>query len=207
MFITSHNPKHVYKKETIKHCLDNLSNTEMRKTFDDYKVISSYRQPPNLGNILIQSRFDMAPKVITRTPNIIHGLKRCYKCTYCKSGYLRDCKSITFGKHNEHTWHYTRNFNCNSRNVIYLLKCRHCWKFYIGQTKDTKKRTCKHKSDVLNPKNSFCKKLSQHLKECSKLVQPSFEIYPIFYEDNESMRRYQEKRLIKKFNPPLNGDK
>ena len=206
VFATTHNPKHVYQKGTITHCLDNLSNPEMLKTFGNYKVISSYRQAPNLGNILIRSRFDMEPNVATRTPNI-HGLRRCHKCIYCISGNLRDCKSFTFGKYNEYTWYYTRNFSCNSKNVIYLIKCHHCWRFYIGQTKDTKKRIRKHKSDVLKPCNSYCKKLSKHLHDCSKLEAPYFEIYPFLYEDDESKRRFLEKRMIKKYNPPLNGDK
>ena len=178
----------------------------MKKTFKNNKIICSNRQPPSLGSMLIRSRFDLEPRTLPSNSDAIVGLSVCSKCKYCRSGYLVACKSITFGKYNEYTWYYTRNFSCESRNVHYLLICGYCWKYYIGHTNNTKKRTRKHKSDVLHPGNSLCKKLSKHLRECSNLRSPYFQIYPFYYEDNVSRRRYLEKRLIQRYDPPLNED-
>ena len=37
---------------------------------------------------------------------------------------------------------------CDSKSVIYILICKTCGNFYLGQTQDFKQRTAKHKSDV-----------------------------------------------------------
>ena len=55
--------------------------------------------------------------------------------------------------------------------------------FYIGQTEELKQRTGKHKSDVGHSNNSNCKKCSEHLKTCSKMKEPYFNIYPFLYKD------------------------
>ena len=178
----------------------------MQQAFADYRVMCSYRQPESLGRALIHSRFDLKPSSVPREPTIINGLSICSDCVYCRDGLFIPCTSFTFGRNSEFTWTYTRNFTCNSKCVIYLVQCLHCWFFYIGQTKDTKKRTRKHKSDVLNPHNSNCRELSEHLAQCSCLEMPYFRIYPFFYCTNESQRRFLEKRFIMMFKPPLNGD-
>ena len=166
----------------------------------------SYRQPQSLGGMLIRSRFDFDQIGPLREPSAITGLSSCCKCVYCKDGLISSCSEFTFGRNGQFRWIYNRNFTCNSKNVIYLVQCCHCWEFYIGQTKDLKKRTRKHKSDVINPHNSNCRELSEHLNRCSGLVMPFFKIYPFFYCNNESKRRYLEKRFIKRFKPTLNGD-
>ena len=156
--------------------------------------------------MLIRSRFDQQRITIPREPLQTRGLSTCSKCIYCREGLLHPCTEFTFGRDNQFRWIYNRHFNCNSKFVIYLIQCLRCWMFYIGQPKEIKKRTRKHKSDVLNPQNSKCRKLSEHLNKCSGLVMPYFRIFPFFYEENESKRRFMEKRFIKQFNPPLNGD-
>ena len=46
---------------------------------------------------------------------------------------------------------------------VFNFICNNCDFFYIGQTKELKQRTQKHKSDVIHPNNSNCKKWSEHL--------------------------------------------
>ena len=205
VFKSTHNPHHIYRNATITRCLDSTSPA-LKNVFRDYRVMCSYRQPPSLGRMLIRSRFDQQRTTIPREPLQTTGLSTCSKCIYCREGLLHPCTEFTFGRDNQFRWIYNRHFNCNSKFVIYLIQCLRCWMFYIGQTKEIKKRTRKHKSDVLNPQNSKCRKLSEHLNKCSGLVMPYFRIFPFFYEENESKRRFMEKRFIKQFNPPLNGD-
>ena len=59
-------------------------------------------------------------------------------------------------------------FSCDSKDVLYILICNNCDFFYIGQTKELKQRTRKHKSDVIYPNNSNCKKCSEHLELAQK---------------------------------------
>ena len=162
------------------------------------------RQPKSLRNFLIRSKFSSLPKTVRKKKV---GLSRCRKiCCYHLMGYIKPCKMFRFGKSNEYIWRYTRAFDCDSKNVIYIVVCVHCWKFYIGETMDTKQRIRKHKSDVNLIQNSKCKKLSLHLRKCAKSREPYFYIYPFYYVDNQQRRRFIEKRLIHYYNPPLNGD-
>ena len=177
---------------------------QKKKAFFKSQIVVGSRQPSSLRNILV------IPKCSTKTneekwkkPS---GLFTCNRCINHHKGYVKRCTFFKFGKKGKFSWNYTRFFNCDSENVIYILICRTCWKFYIGETKKLKPRTRKHRSDVLLPQNTFCKKLSAHLRKCSKMKGPYFNIYPVFYVADQARRRFIEKRFIARFRPPLNGD-
>ena len=54
-------------------------------------------------------------------------------------------------------------FNCDSKNVIYLLMCK-IWEWlYLGQINNLKQRVGKDNSDVFHPKNSFWKNCAEPL--------------------------------------------
>ena len=75
-----------------------------------------------------------------------------------------------------------------------MLICNNYDFFYIGQTEELKQRTRKHKSDVIHPNNSNCKKCSEHLRTCSKMKEPYFNIYPFLYEENKPPQNFKERR-------------
>ena len=101
-------------------------------------------------------------------------------------------------------WHYKRYFNCDSKNVIYILMCNTCDWFYLGQTTSLKQRIRKHKSDVFHPQNSFCKKCSEHLRDCSRMKEPFFRIYPFLYENKKELHEFKEKHFIMRWKLQLN---
>jgi hypothetical protein len=88
--------------------------------------------------------------------------------------------------------------------VIYVLQCKRCWMFYIGETNNFKKRVAKHKSDIKKPRKSNCRTLAERLRTCSSF--PHFRIFPIMYVDDRLQRKFQESRLIRQYKPPLNRD-
>ena len=140
-------------------------------------------------------------------PSDTTGLKLCLGvCKYHRLGYVTPCMSFTFGQYDQFTWVYNRLFDCNSLNVIYVLICNTCWKFYIGETEDLKVRTRVHMSNANLPENANCKVLSHHLHDCSNLVHPYFKIFPIYYVEHRQHRRFTEKRFIHRYKPPLNQD-
>ena len=55
----------------------------------------------------------------------------------------------------------------------------------MGQTEELKQRTGKLRSDVIHPNNSNCKRCAEHLRTCSKMKEPYFNIYPFLYEENK----------------------
>ena len=79
-------------------------------------------------------------------------------------------------------------------NVLYVLICNNCEFFYIGPTEELKQRTWKHKSLVFHLNNSNCKKCWEHLRTCSKMKEPYFNIYPFLYEENKYLREFKERR-------------
>ena len=203
VFTTTHNPSLGYPRKRIKNIFQDINGDTMKRVFKDCRVVFGTRQPKSLRQHLISSKFSLANKQgRTKQP----GLFNCRRgCKYHNRGYIRMCQGFTFGKHNKFSWEYRRYFDCNAVNVIYILKCRRCWRFYIGETGDLKKRTRKHKSDIRHPRNSNCRVLAEHLRTCSS-SSPQFQIFPILYVDDQHRRRFIEKRLIKQFQPPLNGD-
>ena len=73
-----------------------------------------------------------------------------------------------------------------------------------GQTTNLKQIIKKSKSDVCHPQNSFCKKSSEHLRNCCRMTEPFFRIYPFLYENKKELREFKEKRFIMRWKPQLN---
>ena len=126
-------------------------------------------------------------------------------CIYHRCGNFKPCKFFQF-KPNDKSMilHYKRHFNCDSKNVIYMLMSNTCEWFYLGQTTNLKQRIRKLKSDVFHAQNSFCKKYSEHLRDCSRMKEPFFRIYPFFYQNKKELREFKEKRFIMSWKPQLN---
>ena len=172
------------------------------------------QQPPSSSTQTISTQREQVREVQV-------GLKHCSGvCKYHRLGYVTPCSSFTFGTNQRWEYsvhcdyyyqkfgctHYTHSFDCNSRNVLYILQCNNCNQFYIGETEDLKKRIYLHVSNITHPRNSNCSKLSTHLNHCAKMQHPYFKIYPFFFSDNRQQRRFFEKKFIESFQPTLNSD-
>ena len=205
-FKRTYNPNHHFSHSKFLNCVNSFSNRELKNSFKDKKVILTTRQSSNLKKLLVRAKFQM--NVIPRTPQLI-GLYPCSNCIYHKNGYINPCTSFKFKLTNGKiiTWNYTKYFTCDSRNVLYLLKCRTCNEFYIGETQDFKKRTRKHKSDIFHPENSMCKRCAEHIRDCTKMTEPFFEIFPFYHNEDNYFRNFKEKRFILKWKPSLNCNK
>ena len=159
VFTSTFDPCLRFNKRVISTILDDVRSDSCKKAFKDCRVVVGTRQPKALRNFLISSKFSSRRSKRKKTS----GLFPCKKsCVYHQTGLIKPCKFFKFGRKKEFSWTYNRFFDCESRNVIYVLKCARCWKFYIGETKYLKQRTRKHKSDVIKIQNSKCVKLAFH---------------------------------------------
>ena len=202
-FIRTYNPKHNINLKKFHSCLAKNKNRELKTCFQKKKVLLSTRQPPNLRNFLTKAKFERLPM-----PKQIKQVEffRCTNCIYHKNVYFKECLSFLFKSKNKLlTWHYRRFCSCDSKDVLYVLICNNYDFFYIGQTEESKQRTRKHKSDVIHPNNSNCKKFSKHLRTCSKIKEPYFNIYPFLYEENNYLREFKERRYIMNWQQQLNS--
>ena len=202
IFTRTFNPNHVINLNKLTRSLENIRSNELKQCFQNKTVQLATRQPKNLRKILTKAKFEENPlpspvKEVVFFP--------CNDCIYHGCGYFKPCKYFQFKVNDKSMiWHYKRYFNCDSKNVIYILMCNTCDWFYLGQTISLKQRIRKHKSDVFHPQNSFCKKCSEHLRDCSKMKEPFFRIYPFLYESKKELREFKEKRFIMRWKPQLN---
>ena len=94
--------------------------------FSDVKFINSKRQSANLKHLLTITKF-------TNTDS------QEFKVSPCGESRCKCCKEITTGstfffKNVNKEFHIKYNFNCNTRNLIYVLSCNNCEEYYIGET-------------------------------------------------------------------------
>ena len=203
-FLHTYNPGHRFERGTIRECLKQSNHSRILNVFGETEVVMATRQPKNLKSILTKSRFDLIPEINYRPPA---GLYACGNCTYCDRGYIRNMDSFRVRGSNGHisVWKFTRHFNCNSKNLLYICTTAKDYEFYLGRTKNAKNRMSKHISDVGLPENSFCREFIKHIgRTCT--VEPFFYFIPFYHVEDEHLRDFMEKRFIRRFNPTLNGN-
>ena len=87
-------------------------------------------------------------------------------------------------------------FNCNSKNVIYILMCTTCDWFYLGQKANLGRELENINQIFFSSQNNFCKQWSEHLRDCSIMKECFFRIYLFLYENKKELRDFKEKHFI-----------
>jgi hypothetical protein len=116
----------------------------------------TYRQPPNLRNLLVRPKLPNPSTVKEKLPA---GSYPCNSnhCKTCKTNPpSTDFTSSTTKRKYKIEQHHT----CNSENLIYQLQCKNCPAQYIGLTTETlRKRMNGHRHDTKTGKE---KPVAQH---------------------------------------------
>ena len=130
--------------DATKSLIKSSTNERVRYIFNDIQPILSLRQPKNLLRHFTRAEFTSTPlEVLYEQP----GLFRCKSnsCKLCKDGYIQECTS--FCTSNQKHWQIRCHINCNSKNVLYFLKCTSCMiETYTGKTNNLRLRMNGHKS-------------------------------------------------------------
>ena len=205
-FTHTYSPSLKFNKNTIKNCLKTVKDETIKQKFQNKNVMITTKQSKNLMQHLTRAKFELnpIPRVISQNKT---GLHICTdsRCFLHKKGYIKPCTEFKFMIQNKpFTWKYNRYFDCNSKNVIYMLKCRVCDATYIGQSGDFRDRTNNAKSSVRHH-TSATVPYATHFNHCSNLEEPYFYAYPFYYENDVMYRLFKEWRMIKRFRPNLNG--
>ena len=156
------------------------------------KFIKSERQPRNMKQILTSAKFE------TQTTR---GVKKCNKkkCNLCKILIEGDSYKIPS---QQRIFKIKSNLTCSSENVIYILECANCEKFYLGATTmEFNKRINLHRSQITHEEYRVLQ-VSKHLSECAN---GQFRAIPIFQEKSSNLLFVKEANFIKLFSPPLNS--
>ena len=162
--------------------------------------------------LLNASTFKLNPITIRRglsqPPNLLNSLNsKPYFCVKkCSLPRCKTCDIITVTKEKiviaDKTIFFNADMNCNSKNVVYVLTCRSCKLFYVGETNTLLRlRINLHRQHINNPHYSFLY-VSSHIRQCGG----QFDVAPICHIDNNSsyILRKTEKYFINLLHPKLN---
>lgn len=88
--------------------------------------------------------------------------KICFSCSYAMPIYGFMKKFVT-STNTKCKVPLSGNFNCHTKNAIYLITCLKCHQQYVGQTgRIVKKRIAEHVSEIRTKRQ---KKVSQHFNQ------------------------------------------
>jgi hypothetical protein len=130
-----------------------LSCPKLRELFPPNSIISSFRRPKNLKEILAPSKCRKSSSQSTAIPTA--GCFTCDKtrCDLCKN-FLVNSQTFSSAQTGK-TYFVRQKLSCNSSNVIYLVHCKKCNLQYVGSTTtEFKVRFRNHKSSMKTNKKT-----------------------------------------------------
>ena len=143
------------------------------------------RQAPNLERFLCKSKFMSVEQHL----HVNSCGKNCICCPY-----LLKASSYLFKRVNK-VFFLKNNFNCESRNLIYVVICQGCQEEYIGETGClVKERISVCRQHIRQPQYQQMKVL-EHLRFCSN---GDFQMFPFLQikQENKLLRKAYEDYFI-----------
>ena len=182
--------------KSINALISNTNSDHLHEVLSDVNVVMGYKQPKNLLKLLTRTKFGIDDSRINNnncTPGIFANCTD-KRCNLCKS-YIKQCSSFETG--NGVVWNIKSHINCNSKFVIYYLKCKMCHgKVTYTEITETKLRirtnnhisSCRHGTGT----NMF----DLHVFNCdtkNNCLKPSyFEVYAFMkISTAEKLRTYE----------------
>ena len=164
----------------------------MKRILDKTNLIISRRQPQNLKQHLTKAHFTQE-KPIT-------NISRYHESRFGTCDVMITGNSLTLknGKH----WQIKTAMDCKSKNVICVIICPKCERFYVDQTKNLRKRVTPHKEQIKLEEYRHLD-ISEHIAKCGN---GHFNIMPIQEREN-STRLFGETKELEIINihqPDLN---
>ena len=94
---------------------------------------------------------------------------------------------------------------CRVKNVIYVIECLRCRKYYIGETNNLRNRTTLNNQHI-RYENLRMIPVSGHIASCSNM-DPKYFMLPFYKMNSDSIidRKEKEKLFIQKYKPDLNS--
>jgi hypothetical protein len=176
------------------------NNQKFKEIFSKEKVTCCFRLQKNIGRIL----FNGANKQEE------HGVFNCKdkRCLTCPHLILGNSFNYTNKDGINTIFYINSRLDCNSQNLIYLIKCAGCNKTYVGQTGDTLRHRMTLHRNQINCDNYRHLPISKHLWQCANLLTPNFFVIPFFKikSNNIGIRLAIERMYIKLFNTDFNEE-
>jgi hypothetical protein len=120
----------------------------LKEVFQNKRMLIAYKHPPNLKAQLVRAKYQSQPFFKRST---LSGTKRCGKM--CKTCPFIDSEKTININNVKHTIHGL--YNCKSTNLIYIITCKKCPAFYIGETgRKLSDRGNDHRRGTINGENN-----------------------------------------------------
>ena len=187
-FVTTHfeniSVENVIKK--TKFLFKNTLSNELQETFEQCKFIQSEKQPKNLLRLLSTAKFG----ITQNRPPTSNFISRC-KDARCKICNLYMQFVDEFQTETGVTWKVKSPMSCNSKNVIYFLRCNSCHRVsYIGKTVGLRKRTNNHISSCRNGRGTDI--FDNHVFNCQgNAEEPFFKLYLMMTTQESCLTTYE----------------
>ena len=112
-----------------KHLRVMTANPHMKSIFPKPPLVA-YKRPPNIGDRLIRAKLPPPPP--TRPKRVKAGMHKCNgSCSIFP--YVKVQKQVK-AKHSTAVVQLSKHYDCNTKNIVYILECKKCGDQYIGQT-------------------------------------------------------------------------
>ena len=182
-FVTTHMSNYDAKSmtNTIRTLISATKSDRLREIFNEVEIVVGNKQPQNLRGLLTKAKFGdryQNPKNLLQ-PGIF---AECTdpRCKICSLGYIQTCSS--FETSNGTIWQIKSHINCNTKKVLYYLKCNMCngATTYTGLTK-TKLRARTNNHITCCRKGTGSDIFDRHVFKCGTknkcLNEPFFKMY------------------------------
>ena len=175
-------------------------NMYLSQVFPSAPLIA-FKRPKNLRETLIKAR---VPPTNTRPRRVQNGYKKCIRpscltCPYSITGKIIKATATDFKTE------VNAPVNCYSKNVIYLITCKHCNEQYVGETfRTANDRFLNHRGYVNNNKDK--KATGHHFNLPGHSISDmKFQIIEKVHNKDPFFRKEREKMYINKLNTKLKG--
>ena len=130
VLVITHNPALPSVPKVVqKHWRVMTANPHMKSIFPKPPLVA-YKRPPNIGDRLIRAKLPPPPP--TRPKRVKAGMHKCNgSCSICP--YVKVQKQVK-AKHSTAVVQLSKHYDCNTKNIVYILECKKCGDQYIGQT-------------------------------------------------------------------------
>ncbi|WP_419619241.1 GIY-YIG nuclease family protein, partial [Thiolapillus sp.] len=162
------------------------ARTEVAKIFSRPPLIA-YKRDTNIRDMLVRSKLRQPA---TRTPGTTPcNQEKCKTCPFiCTNVSIKGPKS---------KMNITKQFNCQTYNIVYVIHCTKCAKLYIGETGRTlDTRFKEHLADIKHHRD---KPVANHFNQAGHSIH-NIRVKGLWllFTDNASDRKDMESHLIDK---------
>ena len=91
-----------------------ITDTYIKEVFEEPPLVA-FKRNQNLKELLIRAK--VMPNRMKKRRKL-RGMKKCGKCVVCS--FIKEGKSI---KNKESLWTINEEYNCNTKNLVYMLEC------------------------------------------------------------------------------------